>query len=1049
MERNNYEQMTLPILKNLARERGLSRYSRLRKSELIRRLREQPILEWDNDATMTNVPFLTPTPYTPPPSTPTPPSNTIKDLIKYLDNVKEVPKSVSPNLRKLKKKIDDIYKRKRIFEVVESDSALRNFAKVYTIDGKDGFDPQSFMDGSRENMIRLLRNKRNTKVKLILKCYMISERDNLIKDFPFHSEIEINVEGTNENEIYTTMTDTILERIATLVNGSSGGGSGWIFYKIINLELHTVSYRPLRGNTWIPLPKELADKKAIINMKNKDNKCFMWCIKRALNPTNNNPERIDKELMEKEDTLNMKGIEYPVILKDINRFEKQNPEISITVLGFNEKDKVYPLHVSEYIYNRKHNIILLLIERDGVKHYCLVKNPSRLLSRQISVHKGGTHICFRCLNPFWSHNSLEKHWEYCKNNKAVKINMPEKGTILKFKHHERSERVPFIIYADTEALIKEMQNCDPNPLNSYTKKYQKHEPISFSYYIKSFDDNVYKSKLRKYIGEDAMEKFVEWIEEDVKDIANISDVEMIISSDELKQFEEATKCWICNEEFDDTDDEKVKDHCHYTGRFRGAAHNSCNLKYKKPKFIPVVFHNLSGYDSHLFIKNLGFTEGNIDCIPNNEEKYISFTKNTVVGSYTDKKGKDKPIKHKIRFIDSFKFMSDSLKSLVNNLPDDGFNILERFYNGEKLSLVKRKGFYPYEYMNSLKRFKENKIPPKEAFYSRLTGEGISDEDYEHVKKVWKVFGMKTLQDYHDLYNVTDVLLLADVFENFRNVCMENYKLDPAHYFTAPGLAWDACLKITDVELELLSDIDMLLMIEKGIRGGVSMISNRHAKANNKYMGESFNEKDPSKYIQYLDANNLYGWAMSKPLPTHGFKWMKVDELETWELHSCILEVDLEYPKNLHDLHNDYPLAPEQIVVNKVSKLIPNLGDKKKYVLHYENLKQYLKLGLKLTHIYRGIKFKESPWLEKYISLNTKLRTKAKNEFEKNFFKLMNNSVFGKTMENIRNRVDVKLVNDEKRAEKLSAKPNFKHCNTFSEDLVAIHMKKILLSIYNI
>ena len=771
MERNNYEQLTLPGLKNLARERGLTRYSRLRKSELIRRLREQPILEWNNDATMTTVPFLTPTPYTPPPSTttPTPPSNTIKDLIKYLDNVKEIPKSVSPNLRKLKKKIDDIYKRKRIFEVTESDSALRNFANVYTIDGNDGFDPQSFMDGARENMTGLLRNNRNTKVKLILKCYMISERDNLIRDFPFHSEIEINVEGTDENEIYTTMTDTILERIANLINGSSGGGSGWIFYKIIKLELHTASYRPLRGNTWIPLPKELADKKAIINMKNKDNKCFMWCLKRALNPKTNNPERIDKELMEKEDTLNMKGIEYPVSLKDIDRFEKQNPEISITVLGFNEKDKVHPLRSSDYVYNRKHNIILLLIERDGVKHYCLVKNPSRLLSKQISAHKEGSHICFRCLNPFWSHKSLEKHWEYCRNHEAVKINMPEKGTILKFKHHERSEKVPFIIYADTEALIKKMQNCDPNPQNSYTKKHQKHEPISFSYYIKSFNDNVYESKLRKYTGEDAMEKFVEWIEEDVKDIANIPDVEMIFGSDELKQFNDATKCWICNEEFDDTADEKgyrknekVKDHCHYTGRFRRAAHNSCNLKYKKPKFIPVVFHNLSGYDSHLFIKNLGFTDGNIDCIPNNEEKYISFTKNIKTGSYTNKEGKDKPIKHKIRFIDSFKFMSDSLESLVNNLPDDGFNNLERCYKGEKLSLVKRKGVYPYEYMDSLERFKENKLPPKEAFYSRLTGEGIGDEDYEHAKKVWKVFGMKTLQDYHDLYNVTDVLLLADV-----------------------------------------------------------------------------------------------------------------------------------------------------------------------------------------------------------------------------------------------------------------------------------------------
>ena len=223
-----------------------------------------------------------------------------------------------------------------------------------------------------------------------------------------------------------------------------------------------------------------------------------------------------------------------------------------------------------------------------------------------------------------------------------------------------------------------------------------------------------------------------------------------------------------------------------------------------------------------------------------------------------------------------------------------------------------------------------------------------------------------------------------------------------------------------------------------------MVSNRYGKANNKYMGDKFNSNEPSKYIQYLDANNLYGWAMSKPLPTHGFKLMKTSELETWELHSCILEVDLECPKSCHNLHNDYPLAPKQIEVNKVCKLIPNLWNKKNYVIHYENLKQYLNLGLKLTHIHRGIKFKESQWLEKYIALNTELRTKAANEFEKDFFKLMNNSVFGKTMENIRNRVDIKLVTDKIKAEKLSAKPNFKHCNIFNEDLVAIHMKKTKL-----
>ena len=231
------------------------------------------------------------------------------------------------------------------------------------------------------------------------------------------------------------------------------------------------------------------------------------------------------------------------------------------------------------------------------------------------------------------------------------------------------------------------------------------------------------------------------------------------------------------------------------------------------------------------------------------------------------------------------------------------------------------------------------------------------------------------------------------------------------------------------------------MVEKGIRGGVSMISNRYGKANNEYMGDRFDDKEPSKYITYLDANNLYGWAMSKPLPTHGFQLMNVSELETWELHSCILEVDLGYPRSLHDLHNDYPLAPERVKVNKVDKLIPNLRNKEKYVIHYENLKQYLSSGLKLTRIHRGIKFEESQWLEKYIDLNTDLRTAAANEFEKDFFKLMNNSVFGKTMQNIRNRMNIKLVNDKKRAEKLSAKPNFKHCNIFSENLVAIHMKK--------
>ena len=234
------------------------------------------------------------------------------------------------------------------------------------------------------------------------------------------------------------------------------------------------------------------------------------------------------------------------------------------------------------------------------------------------------------------------------------------------------------------------------------------------------------------------------------------------------------------------------------------------------------------------------------------------------------------------------------------------------------------------------------------------------------------------------------------------------------------------------------------MFERGIRGGISTISHRYAKANNQYMGKDYNLNKPSKYIKYLDANNLYGWAMSESLPIGGFRWMNHNELKDWKNYSCILEVDLEYPDDLHDLHNDYPLAPEMRKVGEVKKLIPNLYNKTKYVVYYKNLKLYESLGLIITKIHRGIQFTECSWLKEYIDLNTNLRKKATNEFEKDFFKLMNNAVFGKTMENIRNRVDIKLVNSEMNAQKLINKPNFERCTIFDENLRGIHMKKMYL-----
>ena len=353
---------------------------------------------------------------------------------------------------------------------------MREFARVYTIDGIEGYEARSFLDGERENMTRVLRDNRRTKVKLFFKCNMergISTEEMVVRPSNFHSSIEVNLDGTNERELYDTMVERILENMATFQRESSP----LRLHSIIQLELHTVRYSPLRGETWIPLPKELADKKAIINIQNKNNKCFLWCVHREINPEKQNPQRLDKKLMGKENILNMEGIEYPVSLKDLNKFEKQNRTISITVLGYEEKI-VYPLRNSVNT-DRDHNIILMLMEKDGVKHYCLVKNISHLLSFQATKGKRKEYFCLRCLNPFWCEKSLNEHQEYCNGYEAVKIEIPKKGTILKFKNYHRREKIPFIVYTDFECFVKPMQSCEPNPGSSYTKQYQKHEPSSF------------------------------------------------------------------------------------------------------------------------------------------------------------------------------------------------------------------------------------------------------------------------------------------------------------------------------------------------------------------------------------------------------------------------------------------------------------------------------------------------------------------------------------------------------------------------------------------
>ena len=263
--------------------------------------------------------------------------------------------------------------------------------------------------------------------------------------------------------------------------------------------------------------------------------------------------------------------------------------------------------------------------------------------------------------------------------------------------------------------------------------------------------------------------------------------------------------------------------------------------------------------------------GKIGMIAENMEKYISLNIDVIIDWYEDELGRIKEKKIQLRFIDSMKFMTSNLDSLMNNLVKDGWKLISfQDYSKAQYKLLIRKRAYLYEYITNWDRFEETQLPPMEAFDSKLNMSGITDKDYERAQKVWDAFSIKNVGEYHDLYLKTDVILLANMFEAFRDTCLEHYKFDPAHFYTSPGLALKACLKKVEVKLELLTKPYMLLMFEHRIRGGITQVVHWYMKVNNKYMGDS---KGESSFLQYLDANNLYSWAMRQLLPTGGFTWV--------------------------------------------------------------------------------------------------------------------------------------------------------------------------------
>ena len=961
--------------------------------------------------------------------------NDVVDWAGWLESVKDaqIRKRSIPAVEKLKKQIAKMWGGK--LTVKQGKSAFGRFARQFIIGGDNSSTPQEFFRKATGEIKLLLRQNPQTKVQCIFRPEMvqnqISSGEEQTSEPFFASRQKENLE--NNFEIVEEM---IQEMIEAMENYNKRG-SNWIFKRVIRLDVNFVRWNPLRGSAWIPLPTKLANKKAVINMINRDNMCFKWCIARAANMVENHPERITDDLQEQAEKFDWTDCKFPMALDKIKIFEKRN-NLSINVYQW--KECACPLRITKE--EKPFHVDLVFLTKDFQNHFALIKNFSRFASSG----KGGNErfFCKRCLNSFPKPESLEKHKEICGDFAAVKVELP--GGKCSFKNWERMMHIPVVCYADFESILK--------PCLEGNKTHE-HIPCRFCFHLVSpfLEMDPVLKRAENEINELPQDFIRKLISRVKKAHLSLPKKEMIpLSQEEWKKFHESEVCWLCRKKFGEKP--KVRDHCHFTGKFRGAAHQSCNLKFQRPKFTPVFFHNLQNYDAHLFVRALGLLDEvlSIKCIPNNDEQYISFSlkfelKRITKWDFKTEEWKEVVVKHEIRFLDSFKFTLSGLEGLVKNLSREDLKETARFF-GEKIDLISRKGVYPYEFMDDFEKFKKQSLPKKTSFFSRLKQEKISDEDFEHAKRVWREFELKNMGEFHDLYLKTDVLLLADVMENFRKLCEKHYELDPAHFYTVPGMAWDAMLKMTRIELELLEEdqIDMLLMIEKGIRGGISNAFKRYAKANNKFM-KNFDPELKSSFIVYLDANNLYGWAMSKPLPVGKFDWMGEADLKNWERFvdeegvGCILEVDLEYPAELHDFHNDFPLAPEKLTLGKVEKLTQNLRDKEAMVLHGKNLQLYLSLGMKLKLIRRGLKFAEKDFMKCYIDKNTSLRSQAKNDFEKELFKLMNNSVFGKTMENVRKRVSIELVKDAERAAKLVNQPNFEDLKIFDEFLIAIKMRK--------
>ena len=483
--------------------------------------------------------------------------------------------------------------------------------------------------------------------------------------------------------------DGMIDKMKFQIENPALLNSRFVFDEFLYLDVNFHQLNLTRGSSYLPLPDWLASKKAIVNPHNDDEECFKWSVIAAEKVGMKDPQRVSN-LRKFKDNYDWSGLEFPVSDKDIGKFETRN-NISVNVLAVEGRD-IY-IHRKGQRVGREIN--LLMVSEDGIWHYTAIKSLSRLLSSKNSNTKCKQHFCMNCLQGFTQELRRDQHQVYCENNESVRVEMPKQGSTIEFKDGQNQFRVPFIIYTDFESIVELMDPVElGSPNQPYTNEVNQHTPSGWCVYSKFAYGRV-DDPLRLYRGKDCIETFCNYIKGEARRLYHMfPELPMgPLTKKQWKKYKRSTKCHICYKPFT-LRDPKVRDHCHYTGLYRGPAHSLCNLRYKIPSYIPVVFHNLSGYDAHLFIRELGGHASDMEVTAKNKEYYISFSNKVPVDSYIDKNGEEKDKLIELRFIDSFKFMSSSLDSLTKSLVRGGKKLFGfEDYLELQYGLLTRKGVY--------------------------------------------------------------------------------------------------------------------------------------------------------------------------------------------------------------------------------------------------------------------------------------------------------------------------------------------------------------------